>query len=304
MTEPGRITRAVTSGRSESYVQRIPLGGARVLEARRPRIPGVCGGATKRIGMPRKEAAVSYGSGRSLEPIATHRVGHLATRWLGLFALGGGGHSADARCVYPDPVLVQDGDHGCPTHARGPGRGQGPGHQLRRAGPAGCRAVPGGQPAVAPRLGPGCLQDRRADVGGSGDRDPTQRGVPGEEKWEATGGSQDDDRGTDGCVLGHRLRLRRLAISCALLVVRIRNLNGAVMALSGVGTLLSVLFVVLGAPDDAHSEVVVGAIALPTVYLIAIGKLRTSLQDTDEELWARTGAPQCRCAGCGRERAS
>ena len=66
---------------------------------------------------------------------------------------------------------------------------------------------------------------------------------------------------------------------CALAVVRIPNLNGAVMALSAVGTILSLLFVVLGAPDDAHSEVVVGAIALPALYLIAIGKIRTAVSD-------------------------
>lgn len=68
----------------------------------------------------------------------------------------------------------------------------------------------------------------------------------------------------------------------AVLVVRLRNLNGAAMALSGVGTVLSLLFVVLGAPDDAHSEVVVGAIALPTLYLIAIGKTRTDVTDTGD----------------------
>ncbi len=66
-----------------------------------------------------------------------------------------------------------------------------------------------------------------------------------------------------------------LMLTAAVLVVRLRNLNGAVMALSGVGTMLSVLFVVLGAPDVAHSEVVVGAIALPVLYLVAIGKART-----------------------------
>ena len=65
----------------------------------------------------------------------------------------------------------------------------------------------------------------------------------------------------------------------ALAVVKLTNLNGAVMALSAVGTVLSVLFVVLGAPDDAHSEVVVGAIALPTLYLIAIAKVRTCVTD-------------------------
>lgn len=71
-------------------------------------------------------------------------------------------------------------------------------------------------------------------------------------------------------------------LSAAILVLKLRNLNGAVMALSAVGTILSLLFVVLGAPDDAHSEVVVGAIALPTLYLIAIGKARTDVPDRGE----------------------
>jgi uncharacterized MnhB-related membrane protein len=64
----------------------------------------------------------------------------------------------------------------------------------------------------------------------------------------------------------------------ALLVVRIRNLIGAAMALSVVGTAMALLFVVLGAPDDAHSEVVVGAIALPVLYIVAIGKCRTDVR--------------------------
>jgi uncharacterized MnhB-related membrane protein len=72
-----------------------------------------------------------------------------------------------------------------------------------------------------------------------------------------------------------------LVLASALLVVRLRNLNGAVMALSGVGTMLSVLFVVLGAPDVAHSEVVVGAIALPVLFLVAIGKARTVIDEPD-----------------------
>lgn len=73
-----------------------------------------------------------------------------------------------------------------------------------------------------------------------------------------------------------------LTLASAVLVVRLRNLNGAVMALSGVGSFLSLLFVVLGAPDDAHSEVVVGAIALPVLYLVAIGKARTEVRDSGE----------------------
>jgi energy-converting hydrogenase B subunit D len=68
----------------------------------------------------------------------------------------------------------------------------------------------------------------------------------------------------------------------AVLVVRLRNLSGAVMALSAVGTLLSLLFVVLGAPDDAHSEIVVGAIAMPALYLIAIAKVRADVADRGE----------------------
>ncbi len=67
--------------------------------------------------------------------------------------------------------------------------------------------------------------------------------------------------------------------AAAVLVVRLRNLNGAVIALSAMGTVLALLFVVLGAPDVAHSEVVVGAIALPVLYLIAIGKTRTDVSD-------------------------
>ena len=71
-------------------------------------------------------------------------------------------------------------------------------------------------------------------------------------------------------------------LAAAVLVVRLRNLNGAVMALSAAGTMLSVLFVVLGAPDVAHSEVVVGAIALPVLYLVAIGKSRTEVADQQD----------------------
>ena len=73
-----------------------------------------------------------------------------------------------------------------------------------------------------------------------------------------------------------------LILASAVLVVRLRNLTGAVMALSALGSFLSLVFVVLGAPDDAHSEIVVGAIALPVLYLVAIGKARTEVRDTGE----------------------
>jgi uncharacterized MnhB-related membrane protein len=71
-------------------------------------------------------------------------------------------------------------------------------------------------------------------------------------------------------------------LGCAVLVVVLPNLNAAVMALSGVGTLLTVVFVVLDAPDVAHAEIVVGAIVLPALYLIAIGKVRAQVGDREE----------------------
>ena len=71
-------------------------------------------------------------------------------------------------------------------------------------------------------------------------------------------------------------------LACAVLVVLLRNLNGAVMALSAMGTVLALLFVVLAAPDLANAEIVVGAIALPVLYLIAIGKIRADVRDRGE----------------------
>nr|HVU92522.1 DUF4040 domain-containing protein [Jatrophihabitans sp.] len=68
-------------------------------------------------------------------------------------------------------------------------------------------------------------------------------------------------------------------LACGVLVVVLRNANAAVMALSAMGVLLTVVFVVLGAPDVAHAEIVVGAIVLPTLYLVAIGKIRAQVED-------------------------
>jgi uncharacterized MnhB-related membrane protein len=68
-------------------------------------------------------------------------------------------------------------------------------------------------------------------------------------------------------------------VAAAVLVVRLPNLNAAVIALSAVTCFMALLFVVLGAPDDAHSEVVVGTIALPVLYFVAIGKARTAARD-------------------------
>jgi energy-converting hydrogenase B subunit D len=71
-------------------------------------------------------------------------------------------------------------------------------------------------------------------------------------------------------------------LAAAVMVVTLKNQNASVMALSAVGTVLALLFVVLDAPDVAHSQVVVGAIALPMLYLLAIGKTRLVAQDASE----------------------
>lgn len=68
----------------------------------------------------------------------------------------------------------------------------------------------------------------------------------------------------------------------AALVVLLRNLTSAVIALSAITLFMSLLFLVLGAPDDGHSEIVVGTIALPVLYFVAIGKARTAVRDAGE----------------------
>jgi uncharacterized MnhB-related membrane protein len=78
----------------------------------------------------------------------------------------------------------------------------------------------------------------------------------------------------------------------AVAVVRLPNLNGAVMALSAMTCFLALLFIVLGAPDDAHSEVVVGTIALPVLYFVAIGKARTAARDRGELGGEKEGSDQ------------
>jgi energy-converting hydrogenase B subunit D len=86
-------------------------------------------------------------------------------------------------------------------------------------------------------------------------------------------------------------------LAAAVLVLKLPNLSSAVVALSAMGMVLSLLFVVLGAPDDAHSEVVVGAIALPVLYLVAIGKARADVPDTGGLGAAGATAPRDERAG-------
>ncbi|HEX2902597.1 MAG TPA: DUF4040 domain-containing protein [Jatrophihabitans sp.] len=68
----------------------------------------------------------------------------------------------------------------------------------------------------------------------------------------------------------------------AVLVLTLRNRVASVLALSGLGTGLGLLFVVLAAPDVAHAEIIVGTIATPTLYLIAISKLRADVPESGE----------------------
>lgn len=69
---------------------------------------------------------------------------------------------------------------------------------------------------------------------------------------------------------------------CAVLTVGLRNRIASVLALSGLGSVQALLFVVLNAPDVAQAEVVVGSIAVPVLYLVAISKIRTDVHQQGE----------------------
>ena len=71
-------------------------------------------------------------------------------------------------------------------------------------------------------------------------------------------------------------------VLCAGLTVRLRNRIASVLALSGLGSAQALLFVVLNAPDVAQAEVVVGSIAVPVLYLVAISKIRTDVHQQGE----------------------
>ena len=71
-------------------------------------------------------------------------------------------------------------------------------------------------------------------------------------------------------------------LACAVLVVRLQSLVSAIMAFSCLGTFLTLLFLLLQAPDVALSEAAVGAVAGPLVLLIALAKIRSLLDDPAE----------------------
>lgn len=65
-----------------------------------------------------------------------------------------------------------------------------------------------------------------------------------------------------------------LVAAGAVLVVRTRDRVRLVLVLSVYGLLLTILFFTFQAPDVALSELTVGAIALPLIFLLAIAKVR------------------------------
>ena len=65
-----------------------------------------------------------------------------------------------------------------------------------------------------------------------------------------------------------------LVAAGATAVVLIRERVRQVLALSVYGVLLAVLFLAFQAPDVTLSELTVGAVALPTVLLLTLAKIR------------------------------
>jgi energy-converting hydrogenase B subunit D len=65
-----------------------------------------------------------------------------------------------------------------------------------------------------------------------------------------------------------------LVAAGAAMVVLIREPARQVIALSGYGALLAVLFLAFQAPDVTLSELAVGAVALPIVLLLTLAKVR------------------------------
>jgi uncharacterized MnhB-related membrane protein len=64
--------------------------------------------------------------------------------------------------------------------------------------------------------------------------------------------------------------------------VRVKGVLNAVIAFSATGTFLTLLFLLLQAPDVALSEGAVGAVATPMVLLIALAKIKGLLDDPKE----------------------
>ena len=71
-------------------------------------------------------------------------------------------------------------------------------------------------------------------------------------------------------------------LGSALLTVRVKGVLNAVIAFSATGTFLTLLFLLMQAPDVALSEAAVGAVATPMVLLIALAKIKGLLDEPKE----------------------
>jgi uncharacterized MnhB-related membrane protein len=71
-------------------------------------------------------------------------------------------------------------------------------------------------------------------------------------------------------------------IASAMLVVWTKGLVNAIVASAATGTFLTLLFLLMEAPDVALSEAAVGAVAVPLVMLISLAKIRTLLDNPSE----------------------
>lgn len=65
-------------------------------------------------------------------------------------------------------------------------------------------------------------------------------------------------------------------------VVLTRDIRNQVIGLSYYGLLLALMFFLFQAPDVALSQIVIGAVALPLMFMLAIAKIRRNEHQRDE----------------------
>ena len=66
-------------------------------------------------------------------------------------------------------------------------------------------------------------------------------------------------------------------------VVLVREPRRQVFAIAGNGLVLTLLFLALQAPDVALSELAVGTVAVPLLFVVALASVRTAKPDEEAE---------------------
>ncbi len=66
-------------------------------------------------------------------------------------------------------------------------------------------------------------------------------------------------------------------------VVLTREPRRQVLAIAANGLVLSLLFMALQAPDVAYSEIAVGTVAVPLLFLVALASVRVDLGKDEDE---------------------